>query len=38
MIKNIVKGKQIFSKNETTYTEAHRQVINYLLDTLRSKL
>lgn len=33
MIKNIVKGKQIFSKKATPATEADRQVITDLLDT-----
>ena len=36
MIKNIVKGKQIFSKKATPATEADRQVITDLLDTLRA--
>ena len=36
MIKNIVKGKQIFSKKATLATEADRQVITDLLDTLRA--
>ena len=36
MIKNIVKGKQIFSKKVTPATEADRQVITDLLDTLRA--
>lgn len=36
MIKNIVKGKQIFSKKATPDTEADRQVITDLLDTLRA--
>ena len=33
MIKNIVKGEQIFSKKATPATEADRQVITDLLDT-----
>ena len=36
MIKNIVKGKQIFSKKAPSATEADRQVITDLLDTLRA--
>lgn len=36
MIKNIVKGKQIFSKKAIPATEADRQVITDLLDTLRA--
>ena len=36
MIKNIVKGKQIFSKKATPATEADRQIITDLLDTLRA--
>lgn len=36
MIKNIVKGEQIFSKKATPATEADRQVITDLLDTLRA--
>ena len=36
MIKNIVKGKQIFSKKATPAKEADRQVITDLLDTLRA--
>ena len=36
MIKNIVKGKQIFSKKATPATEADRQVITDVLDTLRA--
>ena len=36
MIKNIVKGKQIFSKKATPAREADRQGITDLLDTLRA--
>lgn len=36
MVKNIVKGKQIFSKKAVYATEADRQVVIDLLDTLRA--
>ena len=36
MVKNIVKGERIFSKKAQPATEADKQVITDLLDTLRA--
>ena len=36
MIKNIVKGKHIFSRKAKTATEADKQVVTDLIDTLRA--
>ena len=36
MIKNIVKGKHIFSRKAKPATEADKQVVTDLIDTLRA--
>ena len=36
MVKNIVKGERIFSKKAQPATEADKQVITDLLDTLKA--
>ena len=36
MVKNIVKGERIFSKKAQSATEADKQVITDLLDTLKA--
>ena len=36
MVKKIVKGKQIFARKAQTATEADRQVVTDLIDTLRA--